>query len=202
MLKFNGFLSLFFLFCLVLFCFVFVVLGVELRVLCLSGSHSTTWAMPQSFVFLRYWDLNLGPTPWATPPVLLVLGFFKIGSCELLIQAGFKPQSSWSVLPEWDYRHEPPAPAALVLLALVIFEIGSHFMLKPTWTPILLFMFPQVSGMTDTCYHIPPFGWDQVLLTFCLGWPNHNPSDLCLLIKGLSHQVWLGIHYFYLNKYF
>jgi hypothetical protein len=36
------------------------------------------------FCFLRYWGLNSGPSPWAIPPALFVIGFFfEIGFCEL-----------------------------------------------------------------------------------------------------------------------
>jgi hypothetical protein len=31
------------------------------------------------FFFLRYWGLNSGPTPSATPPALFCEGFFKVG---------------------------------------------------------------------------------------------------------------------------
>jgi hypothetical protein len=50
--------------------------------------------------FLWYWGLNSGPIPWATPPALFVLGFFKTRSCELFARAGFEPWSSWSLPPE------------------------------------------------------------------------------------------------------
>jgi hypothetical protein len=49
---------------------------------------------------LGYWGLNSGPSTWATPPALFVMGIFAIGSCELFAQAGFEPWSSWSLSPE------------------------------------------------------------------------------------------------------
>jgi hypothetical protein len=52
------------------------------------------------YLFLWYWGLNSGSTPWATLPVFFVLGFFEIGSHELLVCAGFKPWSFWSLPPE------------------------------------------------------------------------------------------------------
>jgi hypothetical protein len=53
-----------------------------------------------SFLFLQYWGLNTRPSPWVTPPALFCEGFFKIGSLKLFAQAGFEPQSSWSLPPE------------------------------------------------------------------------------------------------------
>jgi hypothetical protein len=41
------------------------------------------------FFYLRYWGLSSGPSPWATPPVLFVMGIVKIGSRELLAWTGF-----------------------------------------------------------------------------------------------------------------
>jgi hypothetical protein len=48
-----------------------------------SGSSSTSqvskWLQTWLTSFLRYWDLNSGPTPWATPPAsFLWRVFFKI----------------------------------------------------------------------------------------------------------------------------
>jgi hypothetical protein len=45
----------------------------------------------------------------------------------------------------------PPA-----LFALVISEIGSHFVPRSDCTVILLFMIPGVAGMTGACHHIQP----------------------------------------------
>jgi hypothetical protein len=36
------------------------------------------WSL-HNFFFL-FWDLNWGPSPWATPPAHFCEGFFKIGS--------------------------------------------------------------------------------------------------------------------------
>jgi hypothetical protein len=46
------------------------------------------------FIFLLYWDLNLGPTLSATSPALFCEGFLKIGSLKLFAQAGFELRSS------------------------------------------------------------------------------------------------------------
>jgi hypothetical protein len=35
------------------------------------------WTSTQAIFFLQYWDLNSGPTPWATPPALFCDGFFQ-----------------------------------------------------------------------------------------------------------------------------
>jgi hypothetical protein len=49
----------------------------------------------QLVLFLLYWSLNSGLTPSATPPALFFCEeFFEIGSHELFVRAGFKPQSS------------------------------------------------------------------------------------------------------------
>jgi hypothetical protein len=53
-----------------------------------------------TFFFLQYCNLNSGPTPWATVPVLFFIVFFEMHSHELFAQAGFEPWSSWSLLPE------------------------------------------------------------------------------------------------------
>jgi hypothetical protein len=33
---------------------------------------------------LRYWGLNSGPSPWATPPDLFLWGVFEIESCRTI----------------------------------------------------------------------------------------------------------------------
>jgi hypothetical protein len=60
----------------------------------LSDSCEWDWAIWFSvltfsyfiFIYLQYWGLNLGPTPWATSLALFKKGFFKIGSHELFSQ--------------------------------------------------------------------------------------------------------------------
>jgi hypothetical protein len=53
------------------------------------------------FIYLQYWGLNSGPSPWATPPAqIFVISIFERGSCELFAQFSFKLQSSWSLLPK------------------------------------------------------------------------------------------------------
>jgi hypothetical protein len=52
--------------------------------------------------FLRYWNLNSGPIPWATSPALFfffffVGFFFEIRSHELFAWVGFEPWSFWSL---------------------------------------------------------------------------------------------------------
>jgi hypothetical protein len=44
-------------------------------------------------IFLQYWGLKSGPTPWAK-------GFFEIGFHELFVHAGFEPWFPWSPLPK------------------------------------------------------------------------------------------------------
>jgi hypothetical protein len=43
------------------------------------------------------------------------------------------------------------------LFTLVGFEIGSHFLPRPVWTAILLFVFPEVAGMTSAYFHAQLF---------------------------------------------
>jgi hypothetical protein len=52
------------------------------------------------FFFWYYWGLRLEPFH---QPFVLWWIFFKIGSHELIAQAGFKLRSSWS-LPSWVAR--------------------------------------------------------------------------------------------------
>jgi hypothetical protein len=52
--------------------------------------------------FLRYWNLNSGPIPWATSPALFFFFFcdgffFEIRSHELFAWVGFEPWSFWSL---------------------------------------------------------------------------------------------------------
>jgi hypothetical protein len=47
--------------------------------------------------FLQYWGLNSGPTYWATPPALFCEGFLWDRVSRNYYQAGFEPQSSWSM---------------------------------------------------------------------------------------------------------
>jgi hypothetical protein len=67
-------------------------------------SNPTHGLCPEWFLlllFLQYWGLNSGPTPWATPPALFcVMGFFEKGSCKLFVQAHFEQWSSFSLSPE------------------------------------------------------------------------------------------------------
>jgi hypothetical protein len=47
------------------------------------------------FIFFpQYWGLNAGPTPELLHQPFFVMGFFKVGSCELFAQVGFEPRSS------------------------------------------------------------------------------------------------------------
>jgi hypothetical protein len=56
---------------------------------------SPTLHPPLLFYFiLRYWGLNSGPSPRATPPALAVMGISEIGDHELFAWADFKSQSS------------------------------------------------------------------------------------------------------------
>jgi hypothetical protein len=66
---------------------------------CLNFLPSFLPSFLSSFLpfFLQYWGLNLGITPWATPPALSMMGFLEIGSHQLFAQAGFKPWSSGSL---------------------------------------------------------------------------------------------------------
>jgi hypothetical protein len=52
------------------------------------------------FFLLAVLGLNSGPSPWATPPALFVMGIFEISSHKLFAQAGFELWSFWSLPPE------------------------------------------------------------------------------------------------------
>jgi hypothetical protein len=45
--------------------------------LCLTSLTNVHHWIMFFFFFLRYWGLNIGPTPWATPPILFCEGFFQ-----------------------------------------------------------------------------------------------------------------------------
>jgi hypothetical protein len=70
----------------------------------------------------------------------------------------------------------PPA-----IFALVILEIGSHFLLRPAWTSILFYS-PTTVRLTGTCHHTQLFSCcDGGLVNiFCLDWPG----TMVLLISG------------------
>jgi hypothetical protein len=55
----------------------------------------------------------------------------------------------------------------------LFFERRSHFIPRPCWTLILLFVFPHICGWDDR--HAPLYlaiGWDGFSKTFCQGWPQ------------------------------
>jgi hypothetical protein len=88
----------------------------------------------------------------------------------------------------------PPA-----LFALVIFEIGSHFLPRLAWTMILLCMLITTVGMIGAHHHAHPafFCWDGVSQTFCLGWPQTkilwSQSLVQLGLQAWATGTWLII---------
>jgi hypothetical protein len=54
------------------------------------------------------------------------------------------------------------------LFVWVVFEIGSHFVPRLSWTVILLFVLPHIAGMTGTCQRAQPLVKMEVSWTFCL----------------------------------
>jgi hypothetical protein len=73
------------------------------------------------------------------------------------------------------------------LPALVIFEMGSLFVLRPAWTTILLFVLPWVARMTGASHCNQPLVEMGVgfLQTFCLGWPG----TVVLLISSWNYRL-------------
>jgi hypothetical protein len=55
--------------------------------------------------------------------------------------------------------------------ALAIFEIGSHFMPRPSLTVIFLFVLPCTAGMTGVHHSIKPLVEMGSYNLFCPGWP-------------------------------
>jgi hypothetical protein len=93
-----------------------VVLGFELRALCLQGKNSTFWVTPLALFVLVILEIGshfLPTLSWTTnflfytshfmlPTVAGMTGvchcaqlLVEMGSCELLFWAGLKPQFSW-----------------------------------------------------------------------------------------------------------
>jgi hypothetical protein len=52
------------------------------------------------FIYLRYWGLNSGRTPWATPPTLFCEEIFQCRVSWTICLGWLEWQSSWSVPPE------------------------------------------------------------------------------------------------------
>jgi hypothetical protein len=57
---------------------------------------------------LQYWDLNWGPSPWATPLALFLWGFFQYRVLQTIwlgwLRTGNRPDLC--LLSSQDYRHE------------------------------------------------------------------------------------------------
>jgi hypothetical protein len=151
------------------FILLLVVLGFELKDLCLLGRHSTTWAMASPFCFsyfshkvlclcwagLDYNLLHSWDDSWA-PPCPVFTGW------DELLQT-FCPTS----LSNWDppnlcfpsssnYRCEPPAPSLLLLLLGEIFHVKTkNIYLKkrlPYYPSLELYtFFPYPPGHNGLC---------------------------------------------------
>jgi hypothetical protein len=78
---------------------------------------------------------------------------------------------------------------SLALFALVIFQIGSYFILGGGLDCDPPIYASQVSGMTGTHHHTWLFiGWRGVLWTFCLGWPG--TMILLISTSQVDFQAW------------
>jgi hypothetical protein len=60
-----------------------------------TGSHCV--ALADFELFFWYWDLNSGPTPWATPPTLFHVGYFWDRVSRTICQGDFELPSPWSL---------------------------------------------------------------------------------------------------------
>jgi hypothetical protein len=104
---------------------------------------------------LWFWDLNSGPTLWATPPALFLCvcdGFFKIQSYELFAQAGFKPH------PPGKLRLQAWATGTWLILAILMLytmkassplsdpSIRAMNYVKFFSTPPLVFCYSNIKG--------------------------------------------------------
>jgi hypothetical protein len=61
------------------------------------------------WVFWWCWDLNSGPSTWATPPSLFLWRGFEIGSWRTIC-LGWLWTLILLILSSWDYRCEPLMP--------------------------------------------------------------------------------------------
>jgi hypothetical protein len=85
------------------------------------------------------------------------------------------------------------------LFMLFILKIGPHFISRPAWTAILLFVFPRVAGMIGTPL-CPVISCDGVLWRFYL---DHPRAAILLIytswgarIIGLNHGTWAVLTFF------
>jgi hypothetical protein len=61
----------------------------------------------RTLVFLQYWDLNSGCTPWVIPSALFVMGFFEMGSRQLFCP-GWLPATILLISASWVTVKEGP----------------------------------------------------------------------------------------------
>jgi hypothetical protein len=118
--------------------------------------------------------LNSGPTPWATPPALFVLGIFEIGSLELFAWVNFNLQSSWSLpLSSRDYRGEPLMPAYSMVFILLFYLSGTSVVEWNLCYKRSLSGSFVVLGLT-LVYSL----WKEVWIIFCMWLSNFSHSYL------------------------
>jgi hypothetical protein len=76
-----------------------------------------------------------------------------------------------------------------VLFALVILEIGSHFLHKPTWTSIFPFDISHIAGWQAQAVMLSFFALRWVSWTFDLGWHGTVVPPI-----SASHVAWDDRH--------
>jgi hypothetical protein len=170
----------------IFFFFFFGGTGVWTWASCLLGRGSTVQAM--SFFALVILEIGYGflPRPAWTPILLYASRHCWDDRCVpphpaigwdrglvnylLRLTSNFDPPHL--TLPSCDYRHAPQQPAALV-----IFEVGSHFM-SGLWS---YFCFPMWLGwQAHATEHSHWLSWGLMNFLPMLV-TNHDPPNLCLL---------------------
>jgi hypothetical protein len=117
-----------------------------------------------TLVFLRYWDLNSGPTLGTTQPALYLWWvFFKIGSHRLFARAGLEPWSSWYLPPEYLGLQ---VWATGTQFGLVIFLIGTWIFAQAGLDLDSPVYASWVAGVTSMCHPTQVIGWHGISLTF------------------------------------